>query len=138
MRIGIRAPTEVGLIGDAQATLAALLPLLERKTDRAFLTGIQEAKRQWEQTMIERADYSARPMKPQVVATEIAKRLRDDAIFSGDSGTSAVWWARYIPAKSGQMHSVSGLLASMARRPAGRSNPPERCPATCARNRSQT
>ena len=114
MRIGIRAPTEVGLIGDARATLAALLPLLERKSDRAFLTTVQEAKRQWEQTMTERADYAARPMKPQVVAQEIAKRLRDDAILSSDSGTSAVWWARYIPARAGQMHSVSGLLASMA------------------------
>ncbi|HEV3475066.1 MAG TPA: thiamine pyrophosphate-dependent enzyme, partial [Actinomycetota bacterium] len=42
------------------------------------------------------------------------QRLRDDAIVSCDSGTVATWWARQVPAKRGQMHSVSGTLASMA------------------------
>ena len=53
-------------------------------------------------------------MKPQVVAWELGKRLRDDAIVSCDSGTIATWWARHIPVKRGQMHSLSGTLASMA------------------------
>lgn len=53
-------------------------------------------------------------MKPQVVAWELGKRLSDTAIVSADSGTNTTWWARQIPAKRGQMHSVSGTLASMA------------------------
>jgi pyruvate dehydrogenase (quinone)/pyruvate oxidase len=53
-------------------------------------------------------------MKPQVVAHELGQRLRSDAIVSCDSGTITTWWARYIPVKHGQMHSVSGNLASMA------------------------
>jgi pyruvate dehydrogenase (quinone) len=53
-------------------------------------------------------------MKPQVVAWELGKRLRDDAIIVADSGTIATWWARQIPARRGQMHSLSGNLASMA------------------------
>ena len=44
----------------------------------------------------------------------LGKRLRQDAIVSCDSGTIATWWARHIPVKRGQMHSVSGNLASMA------------------------
>ena len=32
--IGIRYPMEVNLVGDAAETLRALLPLLDRKTDR--------------------------------------------------------------------------------------------------------
>jgi pyruvate dehydrogenase (quinone)/pyruvate oxidase len=40
--------------------------------------------------------------------------LRNDAIVSCDSGTITTWWARHILAKRGQMHSVSGTLASMA------------------------
>src|SRR5256714_6147338 len=55
-----------------------------------------------------------KPMKPQVVAWELGKLLRDDAIISCDSGTIATWWARQIPAKRGQMHSLSGNLATMA------------------------
>ena len=53
-------------------------------------------------------------MKPQVVAHELGKRLRDDAIVSCDSGTITTWCARHIPAKRGQMYSCSGTLATMA------------------------
>jgi pyruvate dehydrogenase (quinone)/pyruvate oxidase len=53
-------------------------------------------------------------MKPQVVAWELGKHLSDTAIVSADSGTITTWWARQIPAKRGQMFSVSGTLASMA------------------------
>src|SRR5207237_3183621 len=35
-------------------------------------------------------------------------------IVVADSGTNTTWWARHIPARRGQMHSVSGTLASMA------------------------
>jgi pyruvate dehydrogenase (quinone) len=53
-------------------------------------------------------------MKPQVLARELGLRLRDDAIVACDSGTITTWWARHIPARRGQMHAVSGNLASMA------------------------
>ncbi|MDR9896988.1 thiamine pyrophosphate-dependent enzyme [Aetokthonos hydrillicola Thurmond2011] len=64
--------------------------------------------------MEERGRRQDKPMKPQVVAWERGKRLSDTAIVSADSGTNTTWWARQIPAKQGQMHSVSGTLASMA------------------------
>jgi pyruvate dehydrogenase (quinone) len=48
------------------------------------------------------------------VAWHLGKRLRNDAIVCCDSGTIATWWARQIPAKRGQMHSLSGNLATMA------------------------
>ena len=53
-------------------------------------------------------------MKPQALAAQLGVHLRDDAILSVDSGTATVWWARHIAAKRGQMHSVSGIMASMA------------------------
>src|SRR5216117_2549657 len=52
-------------------------------------------------------------MKPQVVAWELGKRLSSTAIVSFDSGTITTWFARHIPARRGQMHSLSGTLASM-------------------------
>jgi pyruvate dehydrogenase (quinone)/pyruvate oxidase len=54
------------------------------------------------------------PMKPQVIADAVNRHLRDDAIVTCDSGTIATWWARHIRVKRGQMHSLSGTLASMA------------------------
>jgi pyruvate dehydrogenase (quinone) len=68
----------------------------------------------WRKTTDELAARRDVPMKPQVIAHELGRRLRSDAIVSCDSGTIATWWARHIPVKQGQMHSVSGNLASMA------------------------
>ena len=68
----------------------------------------------WRKIMHDRATRPDVPMKPQVIAHELGVRLRDDAIVSCDSGTIATWWARHIPVKKGQIHSLSGNLASMA------------------------
>jgi pyruvate dehydrogenase (quinone)/pyruvate oxidase len=114
MRIGLRYPVEVGLVGDSKATLQALIPLLTRHEDRAFLEDAQKGMRDWWKAIEERATNDAKPMKPQVVAWELGKRLRSDAIISSDSGTIATWFARQIPVKRGQMHSLSGNLATMA------------------------
>src|SRR5207248_3871069 len=113
-RIGLRHPVEAPLVGDTRASLRALLPLLKRKEDRGFLEQAQENMKEWRKLMEERGTREDVPMKPQVVAHELGKRLRDDAIVCCDSGTVATWWARHVPARRGQMHSVSGTLASMA------------------------
>jgi pyruvate dehydrogenase (quinone)/pyruvate oxidase len=113
-RIGLRHPVDVGLVGDSARTLAELLPLINRRTDRSFLEKAQEGMKEWRELMKEQGTRRDRPMKPQVVAWEMGKRLSDDAIVSADSGTIATWFARHIPVKRGQMHSLSGTLATMA------------------------
>jgi pyruvate dehydrogenase (quinone) len=113
-RIGLRYPVEVGLVGDSRRTLQALLPMLQRHDDRRFLDKAQAGMREWWQLMEERGSRPDVPMKPEVVAWELGKRLRNDAIVVSDSGTIATWWARQIPVKQGQMYSLSGTLASMA------------------------
>jgi pyruvate dehydrogenase (quinone)/pyruvate oxidase len=68
----------------------------------------------WRELMDERSCRKDKPMKPQVVASELGKQLKDNAVIIADSGTIAVWYARHIPVKKGQMCSLSGNLASMA------------------------
>jgi pyruvate dehydrogenase (quinone) len=114
VRIGLRYPVEVGLVGDSRRTLAALVPLLSRKDDRRFLDAAQEGMREWRKLMEERGTRTDKPMKPQVVAWELGKRLSPTAIVSSDSGTVTTWFARQIPSRRGQMYSLSGTLASMA------------------------
>jgi len=113
-RIGLRFPVEVGLVGDSKRTIQALLPLLNQNGNRGFLEKAQAGMEDWWKLMETQATVSELPMKPQVIAWELGKRLRDDAIVSCDSGTIATWWARHLKVKRGQMHSVSGTLASMA------------------------
>jgi pyruvate dehydrogenase (quinone)/pyruvate oxidase len=114
MRIGLRYPVEVGLVGDSRRTLRALVPMLQRHDDRSFLEKAQKNMAEWRKLMDTHATSSNVPMKPQVIASEVGRHLRSDAIVCCDSGTVATWWARYIGVKRGQMHSVSGTLASMA------------------------
>jgi len=113
-RIGLRYPVEVGLAGESKQTLKYLIPLLSMKEDQSFLKKAQEGMKEWWSLMEERGTRKDKPMKPQVVAWELSKLLKNDAIVSSDSGTIATWWARQIIAKEGQMFSLSGNLATMA------------------------
>jgi pyruvate dehydrogenase (quinone) len=114
MRIGLRYPVEVGLVGDSRKTLQLLAPMLQQNRHRRFLELAQEGMKEWNGVMEAQATRMDKPMKPQVVAWELGKRLASNAIVSCDSGTIATWWARHIPVQQGQMHSLSGTLASMA------------------------
>jgi pyruvate dehydrogenase (quinone) len=113
-RIGLRYPVEVGLVGDTKRTIQALVPHLHRHEDRSFLEQARAGMKDWTETLRIQTSRMDKPMKPQVVAAELGKRLASDAIVVCDSGTITTWWARHIPAKRGQMHSVSGTLATMA------------------------
>jgi len=114
MRIGLRYPVEAGLVGDSRRVLQELIPRLKQNKYRGFLKDAQAGMHDWWKLMAARGTRPDKPMKPQVVAWELGKRLSDTAIVSCDSGTIATWWARQIRARRGQMHSVSGNLASMA------------------------
>jgi pyruvate dehydrogenase (quinone)/pyruvate oxidase len=112
-RISLRYPADVALIGSSRACLRALMPML-RPHDKGFLRKAQKAKKSWEALLEERGTFMEKPMKPQVVGWELGKRIPANAIVTSDSGTITTWWARYVPALRGQMHSCSGNLATMA------------------------
>jgi len=113
-RIGLRFPVEVGLCGDARATLQVLLPRIRRRSDRSFLERAQAGMREWRALMDAREHRDDVPIKPQIVARALNDLLADDAIISTDSGTITTWAARHIAIKRGQKFSCSGNLASMA------------------------
>jgi pyruvate dehydrogenase (quinone) len=112
-RIGLRYPAEVGLAGDARATIAALLPLLEHKKNSKFLEKTQSRMKSWNELLRKRGTRTDMPMKPQVVAHTLNRLLDDDAIISSDSGTIATWSARYIEMRGKMKFSLSGTLATM-------------------------
>ncbi|HZS03093.1 MAG TPA: thiamine pyrophosphate-dependent enzyme [Chloroflexota bacterium] len=113
-RIGLRYPTDVGLVGNCRDVLRALLPLIERKNMRSFLEKAQDRMRDWNTLMRERGTRMDMPMKPEVVAYHLDKVLADDAIISSDSGTIATWSARHIRIRGNMQYSLSGNLATMA------------------------
>jgi pyruvate dehydrogenase (quinone) len=99
-RIGRRAKVDVGLCGSVKDTLAALLPLVDQKTDDSFVKAqlkIYADVKEKMQTYVE--DTGKKEMiHPEFVAHTLDTLADDDTIFTVDTGMSCVWGARYINA----------------------------------------
>jgi pyruvate dehydrogenase (quinone) len=111
--IGNRYPTEVNLVGDAAATLRALIPLLRRQEDRSWREEIEAGVERWWRILDDQAHVPADPINPQLVFHELSSRLPDRAILTADSGSATNWWARHLRVRRGMDAALSGTLASM-------------------------
>ncbi len=114
-KIGLRYPVDIALVGDANLTLSALVPLLhENQKSLDFLRSKQHAMKNWNSLLKEQSSRTDTPIKPQVIAAAVSEELEENAIISVDSGTITSWAARYIKINKGMKFSLSGSLASMA------------------------
>ncbi|MGB3253141.1 thiamine pyrophosphate-dependent enzyme, partial [Buttiauxella gaviniae] len=95
--IGAHSKVDMALVGDIKATLAALIPLLEEKTDRSFLDKALDNYREARESLDELAQPGdGNVIHPQYVAQQISRYADEDAIFTCDVGTPTVWAARYL------------------------------------------
>jgi pyruvate dehydrogenase (quinone) len=111
--VGMRYPFEVNLVGDAAATLRALLPMLQQKQDRAWRETVEKNVHRWWEVMDRRAAVSADPVNPELVFAELSPRLPDDAMVSADSGSGTNWYARHVKMRGTMRGTLSGTLATM-------------------------
>jgi pyruvate dehydrogenase (quinone) len=96
--LGRRCKLDLGLIGDVGATIEALLPRLNAKTNRTHLddsvANYKKARQGLDELIVGRPGH--RPIHPQFLAHTINRMSADDAIFTCDVGTPTVWAARYL------------------------------------------
>jgi pyruvate dehydrogenase (quinone) len=111
--IGMRYPYELNLVGDAKATLQALIPLLQRKSDRSWRESIESDVTRWWEITERRALIDADPVNPMRIFHELSQRLPDNAIVASDSGSAANWYARHLKFRGNMRGSLSGTLATM-------------------------
>jgi pyruvate dehydrogenase (quinone) len=111
--IGSRYPMEVNLVGDAAGTLRELIPLLKRKSERAWLSDIEGNVERWWRILDEQAHISADPINPALVFHELSSRLPDLCLLTSDSGSATDWWARHLRVRRGMQAALSGTLATM-------------------------
>ncbi|WP_310962067.1 thiamine pyrophosphate-requiring protein [Nocardioides terrisoli] len=111
--IGMRYPYEVNLVGDAAATLRALIPMLERQEDRSWREKVELNVHDWWESMAAEAAVEAEPINPMRLFSECSTRLPDDAIIVADSGSAANWYARQLKFRGQMRGSLSGTLATM-------------------------
>ena len=100
-------------MGDARATLQALIPLLHRKTDRSWREDIEGNVADWWDTAERRALTDADPVNPMRIVHELSLRLPDNAMVSSDSGSAANWYARHLRMRGSARGTLSGTLATM-------------------------
>lgn len=94
--IGAHSKVDMALIGDVKATLNALLPLLEEKTNSQFLDKAVDDYRSARKDLDALAQPSNKAVHPQYLAQQISRHAGEDAIFTCDVGTPTVWAARYL------------------------------------------
>jgi len=96
--LGNRCRLELGVVGDVGDTVAALLPRLKPKTDRAFLDAALAHYKKARAGLDELAEGRAggKVIHPQYVARLLSDLADDDAVFTCDVGTQSVWAARYL------------------------------------------
>ena len=111
--IGMRYPYEVNLVGDAAATLRALIPHLQREDHRSWREDIESKVTRWWEVMDAEAMVEADPVNPMRLFHELSSRLPGNAIVTADSGSSANWYARHLRFRGDMRGSLSGNLATM-------------------------
>lgn len=112
-RIGLRYPVEIGLTGDVQATLKALLPKLKKQTGKSFLSLAQQKMKEWNKTLAKLETDQSSPIKPPFLVSEVARVIKDDAHIAIDTGAHTVFTARHLHIKPKQQITACGNLASM-------------------------
>jgi pyruvate dehydrogenase (quinone) len=115
-RLGRRAKVDLGLCGDIGDTLRALLPLVESRSDRAFLDAMLEQHESARRKLRAYVNHvgKRRPIHPEYVAATLDELASPDAVFTVDTGMCCVWGARYLRATAGRRILGSFNHGSMA------------------------
>jgi pyruvate dehydrogenase (quinone) len=97
-QIGRRAKVNLGLVGDVNATLAALMPRLKPSPDKSHLSSslkdYVEARKSLDDLATGKSGET--PIHPQYVAKILDELASEDAVFTCDVGTPTIWAARYL------------------------------------------
>ncbi len=115
-QLGRRCKLDLGLVGDVKATLVALLPKLQTKSDRLHLddalTRYQKSRKGLDDLAV--GTPGNKPIHPQYLARLVSEAAADDAVFTFDVGTPTIWAARYLK-MNGRRRLVGSLVhGSMA------------------------
>jgi len=99
--LGRRSKLELGLMGDTKETLSELLPLLKQKKNDKHLKACLAKERETRKSLNRHNEDSkqAAPLSPEQVTSMLSEVADNDAIFTVDTGMTAVWAARHLQMK---------------------------------------
>jgi pyruvate dehydrogenase (quinone) len=114
--LGRRTALDLGLVGDVQATVAALLPKVREKNDINFLEKHLAETRGFDELLNHYVEKGPgiKPIRPEYLAATLSELASDDAMFFADTGTACIWMARHIKGGANRRLFGSFSWASMA------------------------
>jgi pyruvate dehydrogenase (quinone) len=114
--LGRRTALDLGLVGDVQATVAAVLPKIREKNDISFLEKHLAQTRGFDELLNHYVEKGPgiKPIRPEYLAATLSSLASDDAMFFADTGTACIWLARHIKGGANRRLFGSFSWASMA------------------------
>lgn len=96
--LGRRVPLDLGVVADVREAARALLPRIQGERDDRFLDKARAHYRDARKGLDDLATprKEDKPLHPQYVARLVDRVAAEDAVFTADVGTPAVWAARYL------------------------------------------
>lgn len=116
-KLGRRTSVKYPIHGDVRATLNALAPLVNRKTDRRYAEKWLDKHNDLMGKTVGAYTRNAEklvPIHPEFAASVLDDLADDDAVFTTDTGMCNVWTARYINPTGRRAFVASMLHGSMA------------------------
>jgi pyruvate dehydrogenase (quinone) len=114
--IGRRTAVDLALVGDIQATVTALLPKVQDKSDSRFLEKHVAETGSFHELLQHYVDKGPdiKPIRPEFLAATLSELASDDAMFFVDTGTACIWAARHLQGGANRRIFGSFSWASMA------------------------
>lgn len=107
--LGRRHPVDLGVVGDVGATLRALRPRVDVRSDRGFLDDCLSRREKMEERQGRHATVGkGGAIHPQYLAEVISRAAPADAIYTADAGSPMVWCLRHV-ASTGSNRTVISL-----------------------------
>lgn len=114
--LGHRHPVDLGVVGQAKATAAALAARVKHKDDRAFLDDCLQRRAEVVDDRDQKAsdERSEKLIHPQHLAEVIDRHATDDAVFTADGGSPMVWTLRHVRTNGRRRTVISLTHGTMA------------------------
>ena len=96
--IGNRTAVTLGVWSDMSSFLEMINPKINQKEDSRFMDKLKDSFNNWRQNMKDQASPTREnePLHPQIFADLVNEHASSDAIFTVETGTSAIWAAHHI------------------------------------------
>jgi len=107
--IGNRTPVTLGMQGNIKETVSAITKICKAKKGSSFVDKLNREFTDWKKKMTNEAgtENKLEPMHPQIIAKQLSDLASHDAIFTIDTGTSAIWSSNHM-----SFHSSRRIIGS--------------------------